>query len=74
MFEIRELRHLLSIDEFRHFGRAAAAVGMSQPALTKSLQRIEQALASTTPTPNARACLSSDSIGFFEGGFAVGGK
>jgi len=44
MFEIRELRHLLSIDEFRHFGRAAKAVGLSQPALTKSLQRIEHAL------------------------------
>lgn len=44
MFEIRELRHLLSIDEFRHFGRAAKAVGLSQPALTKSLQRMEQAL------------------------------
>ena len=44
MFEIRELRHLLSIDEFRHFGRAARAVGLSQPALTKSLQRMEQAL------------------------------
>lgn len=44
MLEIRELRHLLSIDEFRHFGRAAQAVGLSQPALTKSLQRIEQSL------------------------------
>lgn len=44
MFEIRELRHLLSIDEFRHFGRAAKAVGLSQPALTKSLQRMEQTL------------------------------
>lgn len=44
MFEIRELQHLLSIDEFRHFGRAAGAVGLSQPALTKSLQRIETAL------------------------------
>ncbi|MEQ8786090.1 MAG: LysR family transcriptional regulator [Pirellulaceae bacterium] len=44
MFEIRELRHLLSIEEFRHFGRAARAVGLSQPALTKSLQRIEQSL------------------------------
>lgn len=44
MFEIRELRHLLSIEEFRHFGRAAKAVGMSQPALTKSLQRIERSL------------------------------
>lgn len=45
MFEIRELRHLLSIDEHRHFGRAARAVGLSQPALTKSLQRIEEAFA-----------------------------
>ncbi|MGD9633829.1 MAG: LysR family transcriptional regulator [Pirellulales bacterium] len=43
MFEIRELRHLLSLDEFRHFGRAAKAVGLSQPALTKSLQRMELA-------------------------------
>jgi DNA-binding transcriptional LysR family regulator len=43
MFEIRELRHLLCLDEFRHFGRAAKAVGLSQPALTKSLQRMEQA-------------------------------
>lgn len=44
MFEIRELRHLLSIDEFRHFGQAAKAVGLTQPALTKSLQRMEKAL------------------------------
>jgi DNA-binding transcriptional LysR family regulator len=44
MFEIRELRHLISIDEFRHFGRAAKAVDLSQPALTKSLQRMEQVL------------------------------
>lgn len=42
MFEIRELHHLIAIDEFRHFGQAAKAVGMSQPALTKSLQRIEK--------------------------------
>lgn len=44
MLEIRDLKHLLSIDEFRHFGRAASSVGLSQSALTKSLQRIEKAL------------------------------
>lgn len=44
MIEIREMRHLMSIDEFRHFGRAAKAVGLSQSALTKSLQRLEQSL------------------------------
>lgn len=44
MFEIRELQNLLSLDEFRHFRRAAKAVGLSQPALTKSLQRIEHVM------------------------------
>jgi len=44
MFEIRDLRQLLSIDEFRHFGRAANAVGISQPALSKALQRMEREL------------------------------
>ncbi len=43
MFEIRELRHLLSIDEFRHLGRASKAVGLSQPAL---YDRIPSAIAS----------------------------
>ena len=44
MLEIRELGHSISIDEFRHAGRAAKAVGLSQPVLTKSLQRTERAL------------------------------
>lgn len=42
--EIRDLQHLLSLDQHRHFGRAAQAVGLSQPALSKSLQRLEQEL------------------------------
>ena len=40
--EIRDLMHLLSLDQHRHFGRAAEAVGLSQPALSKSLRRLEQ--------------------------------
>lgn len=44
MVELRDLRYLISLDEYRHFGRAANAVGLSQSALTKSLQRIESAL------------------------------
>ncbi len=40
--EIRDLKHLLSLDQHRHFGRAADAVGLSQPALSKSLRRLEQ--------------------------------
>jgi LysR family hydrogen peroxide-inducible transcriptional activator len=44
MFDLRDLQNLLSLEEHRHFGRAAAAVGLSQPALTKSIQRLEKQL------------------------------
>jgi DNA-binding transcriptional LysR family regulator len=60
MIELRELRHLLAVVDRRHFGRAARAVGLSQPALTKSIQRLEKQLGAklldrsrrnVTPTP-----------------------
>ncbi len=44
MIELRELRNLIILCQHRHFGRAAAALGISQPALTKSIQRFEQSL------------------------------
>jgi DNA-binding transcriptional LysR family regulator len=44
MLDLRDLQNLLSLEEHRHFGRAAAAVGLSQPALTKSIQRLEKLL------------------------------
>ena len=44
MFDLRDLQNLLSLEEHRHFGRAAAAVRLSQPALTKSIQRLEKQL------------------------------
>lgn len=42
--ELRSLEHLISLGEHRHFGRAAAALGLSQPALSKSIQRLEKSL------------------------------
>lgn len=42
MFDLRDLQNLLSLEKHRHFGRAAAEVGLSQPALTKSIQRLEK--------------------------------
>ncbi len=42
MPELTQLRCLVVLDEHRHFGRAAEALGMSQPALTKQLQRLEK--------------------------------
>lgn len=41
MFELRRLRHLLALVEHGHFGRAAEAVHLTQPALSRSIQCLE---------------------------------
>ena len=38
------LTHLLSVVRHGHFGLAAASLGISQPALSKSIQGLEAAL------------------------------
>jgi DNA-binding transcriptional LysR family regulator len=42
--ELRDIEYFAVIAEHRHLGRAADALGLSQPALSKSLRRLEQAL------------------------------
>jgi len=42
--EIRQLQHVAAIGQYRSFGRAAQALGMSQPALSKSIRVLEAAL------------------------------
>ena len=41
-FELRQLRHLLALAEHRSFARAAVALHLSQPALSRSVQNLEQ--------------------------------
>jgi DNA-binding transcriptional LysR family regulator len=44
MITQRRLRHLLTLVRYAHFGQAAAALNISQPALTKSIQALEAEL------------------------------
>jgi DNA-binding transcriptional LysR family regulator len=42
--ELRDLEYFAVVAEHAHLGRAAEALGLSQPALSKSLRRLESAL------------------------------
>ena len=44
MINRRNLQHLLVLIKYAHFGRAAKALKISQPALTKSIQGLESDL------------------------------
>lgn len=44
MIDTRQLADLLAVVEHRHFREAARALGVSQPTLTKSIQRLESEL------------------------------
>ena len=37
-FELRQLRHILALDEHGSFARAAVSLHLSQPALSRSIQ------------------------------------
>lgn len=42
--DLRQCRHVLALDDHRNFARAAEVLGLTQPALTRSLQGIEKSI------------------------------
>jgi DNA-binding transcriptional LysR family regulator len=42
--DLRQCRHVLALDRHRSFARAADALGLTQPALTRSLQALEKSI------------------------------
>lgn len=42
--DLRQLRHVLALDQYRNFARAASALGLTQPALSRSIQTLEKSI------------------------------
>lgn len=42
--DLRQLRHLVALADYRSFGRAAEAINLSQPAFSRSIQTLERYL------------------------------
>ncbi|MCU1718051.1 LysR family transcriptional regulator [Pseudomonas sp. 5P_3.1_Bac2] len=56
MNDLRQLRHFVSLAEHGHFARAAEAVHLTQPALSRSIQALESQLGCRLVDRHSRGC------------------
>jgi DNA-binding transcriptional LysR family regulator len=60
LVELRQLRAFLEVSSERHFGRAAARLNLTQPALTQRIQALERELGAQLLERNAREVKLTD--------------
>jgi DNA-binding transcriptional LysR family regulator len=41
-FDLRQMRHVLALEQHRNFARAAKSIGLTQPALSRSIRSLEE--------------------------------
>jgi len=69
---LRDLEYLVAVAEHRHFGRAAKACGVSQPALSAQVRKLEALLNVTVfERMPGRVTVTGDGVGVIEGARAV---
>ena len=64
--EAHRLRHFVVLVEERHYGNAAARLGMDQPALSRSIVRLEQAVGAQLLVRSARSITLTPAGEIFE--------
>ncbi len=55
--DLRQLRYLVALNEHRSFVRAAEAMGITQPAFSRSIQGLEQELGCVLIDRASRTCV-----------------